>query len=186
MPVVLIAKDSVTGKVLPETFVWMGKTLLGKTDKKGIFKTTFLPGNYDFNFINKDYEQQLVRITVVPGKKLNYDVAMNLIKKEEEIAIDTDTANLNDLPKEDFPLEEDSKDNELDPKQKAREEAKAKAKAKAAERAAEKKKKQQEEAAVTDDDEEQQTIVCPHCGYVNTAPVSRKLRFCVNCAKPLK
>jgi hypothetical protein len=31
-----------------------------------------------------------------------------------------------------------------------------------------------------------QVIVCPHCGYINTVPAGRKLRFCVNCAKPLK
>ncbi|MDR2192658.1 MAG: PEGA domain-containing protein [Endomicrobium sp.] len=29
-------------------------------------------------------------------------------------------------------------------------------------------------------------IVCPNCGYINTVPAGRKLRFCVNCAKPLK
>jgi phenylalanyl-tRNA synthetase alpha subunit len=29
-------------------------------------------------------------------------------------------------------------------------------------------------------------IECPNCGYVNTVPAGRKLRFCVNCARPLK
>ncbi len=33
---------------------------------------------------------------------------------------------------------------------------------------------------------EQQVIVCLNCGYVNTAPAGKKLRFCVNCAKSLK
>ena len=33
---------------------------------------------------------------------------------------------------------------------------------------------------------ENQVIVCLNCGYVNTAPAGKKLRFCVNCAKPLK
>ncbi|MCL2390256.1 MAG: protein kinase [Endomicrobia bacterium] len=31
-----------------------------------------------------------------------------------------------------------------------------------------------------------QVILCPYCGYINTVPAGRKLRFCVNCAKPLK
>ncbi|MCL2485535.1 MAG: protein kinase [Endomicrobia bacterium] len=34
--------------------------------------------------------------------------------------------------------------------------------------------------------EDVQVILCPHCGYINTVPAGRKLRFCVNCAKPLK
>ena len=29
-------------------------------------------------------------------------------------------------------------------------------------------------------------IVCQHCGYINTVPAGRKLRFCVNCARPLR
>lgn len=29
-------------------------------------------------------------------------------------------------------------------------------------------------------------IVCPHCSYVNNMPEGRKLRYCVNCARPLK
>jgi|GEM_PF-427212 len=198
MSVVLIAKDAVTKKVLPETFIWMGKTLLGKTDKKGMFKTTLLPGKYDLNFINKEYEQQPFKLSVLPGKKLSYDVEMNLIKKEEEVPVDIDTEGIDDLAKDDIPVEDslkeddsakkekDAKEEKAKEKEKAKEEAKAKAKAKAAAKAAEKKKKQQEEAAEEDDNEEQQIVVCPHCGYVNTAPISRKLRFCVNCAKPLK
>ena len=43
---------------------------------------------------------------------------------------------------------------------------------------------------VPDDDEEMttenQVVVCLNCGYVNTAPAGKKLRFCVNCAKSLK
>ena len=194
MAVVLTAKDSVTNKVLPETFVWMGKTLLGKTDKKGTLKATLIPGKYDLNFINKEYEQQPVKISVTPGKKLNYDVAMNLIKPKEDTPTNTDvnTNDTADSPKEEIPAEdnslkeEDEAKNEREAKRKAKEEAKAKAKAKAAAKAAEKKKKQQEEEAAEEDNEEQQIVVCPHCGYVNTAPISRKLRFCVNCAKPLK
>ena len=56
--------------------------------------------------------------------------------------------------------------------------------------AATKKVKKQEEPKeeVVEDDggAEQEVIVCLNCGYVNTAPKGKKLRFCVNCAKPLK
>ncbi|MDR1941544.1 MAG: protein kinase [Endomicrobium sp.] len=35
-------------------------------------------------------------------------------------------------------------------------------------------------------DKNVEVIVCPNCGYINSVPAGRKLRFCVNCAKPLK
>ena len=39
---------------------------------------------------------------------------------------------------------------------------------------------------VSDVTTENQVVVCLNCGYVNTAPAGKKLRFCVNCAKSLK
>ena len=190
VPVTFTVKDSSSSVVLPNTFVWMGKTLLGKTDKQGLFKTTFLPGKYDFNFINKDYEQKPMSINVNPGGKQNFNVDMKLIVFEPEpqpiiddVSVDTNTVKGNDIPED---LSSVEKETAADKAKKAKEEAKAKKIAEAKAKAEEKKRKKQQAQAETEDSEEQQVIVCPHCGYVNTAPISRKLRFCVNCAKPLK
>ncbi|MDR1417730.1 MAG: hypothetical protein LBI80_00990 [Endomicrobium sp.] len=39
---------------------------------------------------------------------------------------------------------------------------------------------------ITTKKDEEQIIVCSYCGYANVIPKGRKLRFCLNCAKPLK
>jgi serine/threonine protein kinase len=41
-------------------------------------------------------------------------------------------------------------------------------------------------AVTTTTKDGERTVVCSYCGYVNVIPKGRKLRFCLNCGKPLK
>ncbi len=154
------------GKVLPNSFIWLNKKLVGKTDKAGLYKETFKPGKYEFKIVSKGYTEQVITIDLLAGKKNAMDVIM-VPELQEEQNISTDNnyvpernTNDNDItensvptPKEENPVKENKKQT-----------------------------KEEDDDVAT----ENQVVVCLNCGYVNTAPAGKKLRFCVNCAKPLK
>ncbi|MBR3627405.1 MAG: serine/threonine protein kinase [Elusimicrobia bacterium] len=154
------------GKILPNSFIWLNKKLVGKTDKAGLYKETFKPGKYEFKIVSKGYTDQVITIDLLAGKKNAMDVIM-VPELQEEQNVSTDNnyvpernTNDNDItenavptPKEENPVKENKKQT-----------------------------KEEDDDVAT----ENQVVVCLNCGYVNTAPAGKKLRFCVNCAKPLK
>ncbi len=156
------------GKVLPNSFIWLNKKLVGKTDNAGLYKETFKPGKYEFKIVSKGYIEQVITIDLFAGKKNAMDIIMQPeLQEDQSIPVSTyvpeksssnDDVIENTVPtssnnkKEDYPINDNKKQ-------------------------------------VKEDDDiatENQVVVCLNCGYVNTAPAGKKLRFCVNCAKPLK
>lgn len=167
VPLELNVKSNDKNAALANVFVWLDKKLIGKTDDKGSFKERFKPGKYEFKLIAKDYSDQLITIDLISGKKNSSEILMTLA--QPEVGVSTQTAVVSttteELPKtvtEEKPIEK--------PKPKAKSKPKAKV-------------TEQVDETMTD---EQQVVVCTNCGYVNVAPAGKKLRFCINCAKPLK
>ena len=171
VPLSLKVKTS-KGKVLPNSFIWHNKKLVGKTDKTGMYKDTFKPGKYEFKIVSKGYIEQVITIDLLSGRKNAMDVVMVPENQEEQSVVSPDTyvpvknTADNDITEKTIPIPLPSTNK--------KEEQPVK----------ETKKPVKEE----DDDvaTENQVVVCLNCGYVNTAPAGKKLRFCVNCAKPLK
>ena len=176
----LKATDSKTANPLSGAYVWLDKKMIGKTDKSGIYNGTFKPGKYEFKVIAKGYKEQIVFVEVLSGKKSELQVIMEPEVKEEEIVpintnayVPTQTDANSDISDEIAPT-----NDKIVPKETSKPVATKK----------EKKKKQEEKLTTTDEDitTENQVVVCLNCGYVNTAPAGKKLRFCINCAKSLK
>ena len=168
----LKVKDN-KGKALPNSFIWFNKKLVGKTDKLGLYKETFKPGKYEFKIVSKGYIEQIITIDLLAGKKNAMDVVMMPELQEEQSNpignnignnyVPEKSSSNNDITESATPTSSDNKQEDYpvnDNKKQAKE----------------------------DDDiaTENQVVVCLNCGYVNTAPAGKKLRFCVNCAKPLK
>ncbi|MFA7073608.1 MAG: serine/threonine-protein kinase [Endomicrobiaceae bacterium] len=172
------AKD--TDEVLPNTYVWLNKKLIGKTDSKGIFKDNFKPGKYEFKLIAKDYLEQIVTIDLLSGRKNITEIVM--IPDKPEIAVSSETVVSSSLTQ---PVS-----SALPPAEKqktyAEKNIKPAVKQKTASKTAVNKEPKEKEELSEDTSGEQQVVVCLNCGYVNTAPKGKKLRFCVNCAKPLR
>ena len=176
----LKATDSKTANPLSGAYIWLDKKMIGKTDKSGIYNGSFKPGKYEFKVIAKGYKEQIVFVEVLSGKKSELQVIMEPEASEEEIVpintnayVPTQTDANSDISDEIAPTED-----KITPKETSKPVATKK----------EKKKKKEEKLTTTDEDvtTENQVVVCLNCGYVNTAPAGKKLRFCVNCAKSLK
>ncbi|MCR4663165.1 MAG: PEGA domain-containing protein [Endomicrobiaceae bacterium] len=169
----LKVKDN-KGKVLPNSFIWYNKKLVGRTDKNGLYKETFKPGKYEFKIVSKGYIEQVIAIDLLAGKKNAMDIIMMPELQEGQV-----------ISADNYVPEKNTADNDITEKTVPVSEPKKE------ETPVKETKKQQKETKKQskDDDDvatENQVVVCLNCGYVNTAPAGKKLRFCVNCAKPLK
>ncbi|MCL2335202.1 MAG: protein kinase [Endomicrobia bacterium] len=131
--------------------------VIGKTNAKGVWTSKFDPGVFKGKIISKDsyYIEQSFEVTLAPGTGGSKKVIM-VPTAPPEPAIDTTTPV--------FPFSSD------DPKKKKPPTTPP---------------AQPEKPAVTPPKGGATIIVCPFCGYINTVPDGRRLRFCVNCAKPL-
>jgi hypothetical protein len=157
------------GSVLPNSFIWLDKKLIGKTDKNGMFKEVFKPGKYEFKIVSKGYIEQIITIDLLAGKKNGMDIIMvPELHNEQNVAVDTyvpeKNYDNNDVTDNVVPASSNNKKESTPIKE------------------AEKPTPKEDDDIAT----ENQVVVCLNCGYVNTAPAGKKLRFCVNCAKPLK
>ena len=157
------------GSALPNSFIWLDKKLIGKTDKSGIFKEVFKPGKYEFKIVSKGYIEQIITIDLLAGKKNGMDIIMvPELQNEQNVAADTyvpeKNYDNNDVTDKVVPVSSNNKKENTSIKE------------------AEKPTPKEDDDIAT----ENQVVVCLNCGYVNTAPAGKKLRFCVNCAKPLK
>lgn len=149
-----------TGEALPNAFIWQDKKILGKTDAEGLYRSKFRPGKYDFRIVAKNFVDQTVSIDLVSG--LNNTKEIRLAPEEpkpEPVVTNNSSAGTSAGTSTGSRVNADDKNNEP------------------------------QMGAITSDSEsskDQQVVVCLNCGYVNTAPAGKKLRFCVNCAKPLR
>ena len=157
------------GKVLPNSFIWLNKKLVGKTDKAGLYKETFKPGKYEFKIVSKGYIEQVITIDLLAGKKNATDIIMQPELQEDQ-----------SIPSSNYTPERNSASDDITDKSEPVSSSNIK------EETPIKENKRQTKEEDDDIATENQVVVCLNCGYVNTAPAGKKLRFCVNCAKPLK
>lgn len=139
-------------------YIWVQEKISGKTDAAGLWTKKFNPGPLKGKFIAQGYIEQNFETNLPPGKGRNYKVVMVPEAPPDPIIVESPVLD---------PKEEERKRREEERKKRSEREV----------RRPEPVKKQQDDVKV---------IVCPQCGYINTVPAGRKLRFCVNCAKPLK
>lgn len=184
----LKTKSKETNDALPNAYVWLDKKLIGKTDSKGMFKDNFKPGKYEFKIIAKEYLEQLVTIDLLSGRKNVTEIIM--VPDKPDIAVSSSTPlsspavaspAASTTPPPAAPVSKPVITEEKAVK------APVAVKQKETPKPAVQKEQAKEKEEVSEDTSgEQQVVVCLNCGYVNTAPKGKKLRFCVNCAKPLK
>lgn len=163
-----------------EAYIWQGKKVLGKTEAGGIFKGSFLPGKYELKVISKGFEDQIINMELTPKGKNSMDVFV--IEPQPEVVSSTGTATTTAESASNSVLVDNFKkpQKEEQPKPKPKRETK---KEDTAKKPAKEEVNQEPQSSSGD---EQQVVVCMYCGYVNTVPKGKRLRFCVNCAKPLK
>lgn len=144
---------------IERAFVWLNNKNIGKTDSAGSFKYKLKPGKYELKIIAKNYEEQTVSVNVLAGKNKNVDVFMvpEVIEEEQNYVEDY----ISDTTLDNSFQENDNYIQD-------------------------KNKNNNMSGEKEDTTTEGQVVVCLNCGYVNTAPAGKKLRFCVNCAKNLK
>ena len=142
--------------------------MIGKSDKQGIYNGTFKPGKYEFRVVSKGYIEEVLPIDLLAGKKNAMDVVMKSeLQEAKPIVANTYV-----------PAKNDDNDDITDKVVPAQKEEPTPVPVV--------EQKPQKEKEDDDIATENQVVVCLNCGYVNTAPAGKKLRFCVNCAKSLK
>ena len=159
-------KSKSTNNALQNAFIWQDKKILGKTDGNGVFKLNIKPGKYKFRVIAKNYVEQSVSVDLISGRNNVKEVILSpeaVEEKRPEPVAEKESPLLGAITA--APAENKASDN----KKVVKEE-----------------KNNSKDKSNDYSTKEQQVVVCLNCGYVNTAPAGKKLRFCVNCAKPLK
>lgn len=152
-------RSKATNEVLQNAFIWQDKKILGKTDDRGSFKTNFKPGKYKFRVIAKNFVEQSVSVDLISGRNNIKEVSLVpevVEEKQSQPAVQKETPLLGAITSSGDA--NTAKDNKTVKENKSNDYS----------------------------TNEQQVVVCLNCGYVNTAPAGKKLRFCINCAKPLK
>jgi hypothetical protein len=161
----VISPDPKTGESIPvEAYIYIGDAIVGKTDKNGFWTANYDPGSIEGKIVLTNYITQDFKVKLLPGKGFNHEIVLLPEIVEPEIPVEPI------LPLIDF------KETEKEKKKKEEDEKK--------ERDRDNKKRKEKEQKPRGGDIE--VIVCPNCGYINSVPAGKKLRFCVNCAKPLK
>ncbi len=132
--------------------------IVGKTDAKGLLVEKRDVGTIKGKINAKGYLSESFEVVVNPGKSFNHKVI--LVPEAPIEPLET----IGDLPVISTPAA-------------AARPSRIPATPDQTPKPAEKPKNEQENLTV---------IVCPNCGYINTVPAGRRLRFCVNCARPLR
>ncbi|MCL1972044.1 MAG: PEGA domain-containing protein [Endomicrobia bacterium] len=189
---------------LESAYIWLDNKLVGKTDAEGAWAKDVSPGKVKGKIVVKDYDEQVFEANVSPSKGGTVKIIMvpvvvvedplreniireNTIKElrekfnsKEVSALAKVKINVNDdnvltgyLEKNNWNVQ-NAYDDIIKNIQK-----KDDGRPTLPEPKPPKPPKPEPKPDL-------QVIVCPHCGYINTVPAGRKLRFCVNCAKPLK
>jgi serine/threonine protein kinase len=169
-------------------FIWIDNKNVGKVDSKGLWET-----NVDRNKVMKGkvvaqkFIDQKFKLTAKPSKA-NINKITMISKNTTEIS----SLDISKLENADAFESKQKKvqpkniyvknDNKMPTKSNIKESVKEKSSSK-------EKVLQKEDFSATktqNSSNEEKTIACPYCDYVNTIPAGRRLRFCVNCGKPLK
>ena len=196
---------------LENAYIWLENRLVGKTDAKGYWSRDVNPGKVKGRIVVKDYEEQAFEKFASPGKGGAVKIVMVLSEPETHIAPLPDPI----LPAPPGTDPDPDPDPNLRERIKKLREKFSSREASALSRAgininddnllAEHLKRnnlniqrahneimknvrtapQPRPPSPNVDSAPQQVIVCPHCEYINTIPRGRRLRFCVNCARPL-
>lgn len=163
---------------LENAYIWLDNKLAGKTNAKGFWSKKVYPGKVKGKVIVKNYDEQSFEKYAHPGKGGSVKVIM----------VPSVPAEGEDAPGENIYDTAASAPGPVlpqipaaSPEKKHKEKEKTPSPQPASAPSAHKPSKDKDKK-----DKDVQVIVCPHCGYINTVPAGRKLRFCVNCAKPLK
>lgn len=175
----LTIRSTKNEKPLANAFIWLNNKAIGRTDKTGIFESKYKPGKYDFKIVATGHDDQVVSVDLIAGRKNAMDVLMRAEKHEEPVVEtpkeQTSGLKINSAIPSIGKGASNDEYNDVDSNDTIRQPVK-------------KQEEPKKEEVVEEDSggAEQEVIVCLNCGYVNTAPKGKKLRFCVNCAKPLK
>jgi hypothetical protein len=177
--IVVVSLDS-NGKEIPVTnaFIWLNNKIVGKVNPKGLWKTNVERGAIiEGKIIAQKFIEQEFKLTVNPNKK-NINKIMLISEDAPDVAAvdiseleDTDAFDTEQVQTKSDPVKKNDKTNKKQqPKEKS----------------VTKENSSLDTSKTSVNNNEVKTVVCPYCGYVNTIPSGRKLRFCVNCGKPLK
>ena len=144
---------------LESAYIWLDNKLVGKTDAEGAWAKDVSPGKMQGKIVVKDYDEQVFEAIVSPSKGGTVKIVMiPTILPDVTVVLSSETVVTVSSP---TPTTATTKQRVTTTKKLHPSTTTTTA------------------AAASD-------VQCPHCGYTNTVPAGRKLRFCVNCAKPLK
>lgn len=163
----IISMDGDKEVPLENAYIWLDNKLAGKTDSKGFWTKKVNPGKIKGKVIVKDYDEQAFDGYAAPGKGGTIKVVMvptepipPLMSEEYYLITGTGTVIPNVIPVPSPPTPTPAPTSSS--------------------------KKPSVSTSSSQNRDQVQVIVCPHCGYINTIPAGRRLRFCVNCARPLR
>ena len=168
--------SEIDGNCIERAFVWLNNKNIGKTDGKGSFKYQFYPGKYEFKVVAKDHKEQTIAVNLLPGKNSSVDIIMtsNIIKeqnKSNNFYENIPSAPIDERYSNDDAVYDIKKNMDIEKNEKNRKK--------------DNENVYEEVENREDNSTKKQIVVCLNCGYVNTVPVGKKIRFCLNCAKTL-
>jgi serine/threonine protein kinase len=181
--IVVVSLDE-NGKEIPvnNAFIWINNKISGKVNSKGLWKTevdrnAVIEGKIvaqkfieqEFKLIAKPNKTNINKITLIPEDPTNI-ISIDVTELESADAFDNTSKNI--------PIKNDNKSSTEPTIEQQVKEKKFSDK--------NSQKKDPYKTKKEDNSNEEKTVVCPYCGYVNTVAAGRKLRFCVNCGKPIK
>jgi serine/threonine protein kinase len=188
---IVVVSLNANGKEIPvrNAFIWINNKIAGKVNSKGLWKTDVDRNSIiEGKIVAQQFIEQEFKITAKPNKK-----NINKIRLISEGATDVASVNITELENADAFDVKEAQSKSKPVKNNNKTPIKSPNKKQPYKKSIDNGKSLQKEktlAASTSkasgSDNEVKTVVCPYCGYVNTIPAGRRLRFCVNCGKPLK
>ncbi|MDR2437438.1 MAG: protein kinase [Endomicrobium sp.] len=186
--IVVVSLDA-NGKETPvsNAFIWINNKISGKVNSKGLWKTEVERNALiEGKIVAQKFIDQEFKLTAKPNK-----TNINKIILISEDATDITTVDVSELENADaFDNTQKvqpknahvKKDNKTSTKPNIKQQVEGKSSIKDTPL----QQKYFSTVKKEENNNEEKTVVCPYCGYVNTIPAGRKLRFCVNCGKSLK
>jgi serine/threonine protein kinase len=177
------------GEEIPvnNAFIWISNKISGKVNSKGLWKTEVdRNAVIEGKIVAQKFIEQEFKLIAKPNK-----TNINKIILISEDATDITSIDVTELENADaFDNTQKAQPKNILAKNDNKTSTKHKIEQQVKENNSSKDKhlqnKDPSEVKKEENNNEEKTILCPYCGYVNTIPAGRKLRFCVNCGKPLK
>ncbi|MDR1943029.1 MAG: protein kinase [Endomicrobium sp.] len=188
---IVVVSLNANGKEIPvrNAFIWINNKIAGKVNSKGLWKTDVDRNSIiEGKIVAQQFIEQEFKIIAKPNKK-----NINKIRLISEGVTDVASVNITELENADAFDVKEAQSKSKSVKNNSKTPIKSPNKKQPYKKSIDDEKSLQKEKTVTastskasGSDNEVKTVVCPYCGYVNTIPAGRRLRFCVNCGKPLK